>query len=155
MVSAFDVDQDHDADTANQGLRAELMTRHGTAGHGVCTTSVHPSWHSTGLTVRPPNLLLGTSHTESSQKRAEPTLNAHGIYPDPASNVSNLVVEQVLAGRSGQIFVPKNQERYRNIRGWPLWAQDLLYGYVWKRGGNDGGFRFADDHSIDGAKTGI
>jgi all-trans-retinol dehydrogenase (NAD+) len=64
-------------------------------------------------------------------KPHEKTLNSYGIFPDPASNVSDLIVEQVIAGRSGQIFVPADQERMKNVRAWPLWVQDLLYGYPW------------------------
>ena len=72
-------------------------------------------------------------------------LNKYGIFPDPASNVSDLIVNQVLAGRSGQIFVPKDQERYRNARSWPLWVQDVLAGYPWSKGeGAMERFRFGD-----------
>lgn len=119
------------ANTRLPGLRAELFTRHGPAGHSICTTSVHPSWHSTGIT-----------------KAAEPMLNKYGIYPDPASNVTDLIVEQVLAGRSGQIFVPKDQVRYKNARSWPLWLQDVLAGYPWRASTNDGGFRFGDEDGL-------
>lgn len=98
------------------GLREELFTRHGIAGHSIHTTSVHPSWHSTGL-VKP----------------VEPQLNKLGIYADPASNVSRLVVAQVLAARSGRIFVPKDQERYANARAWPLWFRDVTMGYPWSK----------------------
>ena len=88
---------------------------------------MHPSWHSTGL-VKP----------------AEPQLNKYGIFPDPPANVSRLVVDQVLAGRSGQLFVPKDQERYKNNRGWPLWFRDVLQGYPWSGQFQREQFRFAD-----------
>lgn len=77
-----------------------------------------------------------------------------GIYPDPASNVTDLIVEQVLAGRSGQICVPKNQERLRNLRAWPTWMQDLLYGYPYRDFNK--GFRLGDDDGVgqEGVKLG-
>jgi hypothetical protein len=82
-------------------------------GEGICTTSVHPSWHSTAI-------LKGT----------EKTLNKHGIYPDPPSNVSDLVFKQVLKARSGRIHVPLTEKSKAGMRGYPLWLQDVLMGYV-------------------------
>jgi all-trans-retinol dehydrogenase (NAD+) len=119
------------ADLRVPGLRAELYTRHGIAGHAINTTSVHPSWHSTGIT-----------------KAAEPQLAKYGIIPDPPTNVTDLIVEQVLAGRSGRIHVPKDQIRYENVRSWPLWVQDVLAGYPWKRGDRESGFRFGDEDGL-------
>jgi short-subunit dehydrogenase len=97
----------------NDGIRAECLTRY-PGGEGICTTSIHPSWHSTAI-------LKGT----------EKTLNKYGIYPDPPSNVSNVVIDQVLKGKSGNIAVPFSEEGKMGIRGWPIWFQDLIMGYVW------------------------
>ncbi len=96
------------------GLRAELRDRYPN-GHSVCTTVVHPSWHNTGI--------LGG---EANIRR----LNEYGIYPEPASNVSDLVLQNVLNARSGQIFVPRSQNSRAGMRHWPLWAQDAMYGLI-------------------------
>jgi all-trans-retinol dehydrogenase (NAD+) len=109
------------------GIRAECLTRY-PGGEGVCTTSVHPSWHATGIL-----------------KGAQKALNKYGIYPDPPSNVSNLVVEQVLKGRSGRIVVPKSEEGKTGLRNWPVWTQDLMHGFVGKRKRDR--FEFGQDDS--------
>ncbi|KIW89360.1 uncharacterized protein Z519_10214 [Cladophialophora bantiana CBS 173.52] len=92
----------------HEGLRSELR---GYYENGRCiqTTSVHPSWHATGI-VKP----------------VAAKLEQLGIKCDPASNVSDAVVEQVLAGRSGQIFVPRTEEGRAGLRNWPLWLQDAV-----------------------------
>nr|GFD55448.1 hypothetical protein [Tanacetum cinerariifolium] len=46
------------------------------------------------------------------------------------TKVSDVVVKQVLAGRSGRVCVPKQQENRMGIRNWPRWAQDLAFGLV-------------------------
>lgn len=58
----------------------------------------------------------------------EGKLEEAGIKLDPPSNVASAVVEQVLAGRSGQIFMPKDQIRGKDLRARPLWLQDLMLG---------------------------
>jgi len=93
----------------NDGLRAELRALHGSAGRTIQTTSVHPSWHATGI-VKP----------------FEDRLSKFGIQCDPASNVSDAVVEQVLAGRSGKIFMPRTEEAKEGVRSYPIWLQDVL-----------------------------
>ncbi|KAJ4353106.1 hypothetical protein N0V95_003640 [Ascochyta clinopodiicola] len=97
-----------------EGIRAECLA-HYPGGEGICTTSIHPSWHQTGIL-----------------KNAGNQLKNQGIVPDPPSRVSDVVVEQVLKGRSGRICVPKSQERHMGIRNWPRWAQDLAFGLVSK-----------------------
>ncbi|ORX89415.1 hypothetical protein BCR34DRAFT_609240 [Clohesyomyces aquaticus] len=99
----------------SDGIRAECLTRYPN-GSSICTTSVHPSWHATGII-----------------KGNVKDLVKHGVVLDPPSNVSDRVVEQVLAGRSGRIYVPRAQEGNARLREWPLWAQDVVMGYVWKR----------------------
>jgi len=114
----------------SEGIRAECLTRY-PGGEGICTTSVHPYWHATGII-----------------KGAEKALNKHGIFPDPPSNVSNLVVEQVLKGRSGRLVVPKSEEGKTGLRNWPRWVQDLMFGYVGKSKGNGFGFGQDDDTKL-------
>jgi len=99
----------------NDGIRAECLSRY-PGGEGICTTSIHPSWHQTGIL-----------------KGSEDQLKKYGIVPDPPSNVSNLVVEQVLNARSGNICVPKSEEGKTGMRGYPIWLQDVLMGYLWKK----------------------
>ncbi|KIW68941.1 hypothetical protein PV04_04852 [Phialophora macrospora] len=92
-----------------EGLRHELRVYHGAEGRCIQTTSVHPSWHATGI-VKP----------------FEDKLEKSGIKCDPASNVSDAIVEQVLAGRSGRIFVPKTEEKNTGLRNFPVWLQDVV-----------------------------
>jgi all-trans-retinol dehydrogenase (NAD+) len=77
---------------------------------------VHPSWHQTGIL-----------------KGSEAALARYGIIPDPPSKVSDLVVKQVLEGKSGRLCVPKKEEGKTGLRNWPMWAQDIVYGHVWQR----------------------
>lgn len=98
-----------------EGVRAECLSRY-PGGEGICTTSIHPSWHQTGIL----------------KNAGKDLLDKHGIVPDPPTRVSDVVVEQVLSGRSGRICVPKSQEQHMGIRNWPRWAQDLVFGLVFK-----------------------
>lgn len=119
----------------SSGLRAELRDRYKN-GHSVCTTVVHPSWHDTGI--------LGG---KENVKR----LNDFGIYPEPASNVSDLVLENVLKGKSGQIFVPKDQVRNSKMRTYPIWVQDAIYGLMglaMKAKGGGKSFEFGKDDTF-------
>jgi all-trans-retinol dehydrogenase (NAD+) len=90
------------------GLRGELRAHHEN-GNTIQTTSVHPSWHSTGII-----------------RGFEDKLAQYGIKPDPASNVSDAVIEQVMSGRSGRIFMPRTEETKAGIRNYPLWLGDML-----------------------------
>ncbi|KAJ4381080.1 hypothetical protein N0V86_003427 [Didymella sp. IMI 355093] len=99
-----------------EGLRAECLA-HYPNGRSICTTSIHPSWHQTGIL----------------KNAGKDLLDKHGIVPDPPSRVSDVVVEQVLAGRSGRICVPKDQERHIGVRNWPRWAQDIMFGLVFSK----------------------
>ncbi|KAJ4340670.1 hypothetical protein N0V87_002331 [Didymella glomerata] len=99
-----------------EGLRAECLA-HYPNGRSICTTSIHPSWHQTGIL----------------KNAGKDLLDKHGIVPDPPSRVSDVVVEQVLAGRSGRICVPKDQERHMGVRNWPRWAQDMVFGLVFSK----------------------
>lgn len=99
-----------------EGLRAECLA-HYPNGSSICHTSIHPSWHQTGIL----------------KNAGKDMLEKHGIIPDPPTRVSDVVVKQVLKGRSGRICVPENQEKHMGIRGWPRWAQDLAFGLVFSK----------------------
>jgi hypothetical protein len=89
------------------GLRAELRDKYEN-GDCIQLTCVHPSWHNTGIT-----------------KPFDHILQKYGVRSDPASNVSDAIVEQVFASRSGQIFMPRSEEAKTSIRNWPIWLQDV------------------------------
>ena len=96
----------------HEGLRNELLSRYEN-GHTIANTTVHPSWHATGIL-----------------KGFESKLAEYGIKPDPASNVSNADVEQVLAHRSGKIYMPRSAEAQSGTRQLPLWVQDWALGNI-------------------------
>ena len=95
-------------DASVVGLRAELRD-HYENGRCIQTTSVHPGWHATGMTAR---------HRARMEK--------NGVKMAPASDVSDAVIEQVLAGRSGRIFMPRGEARHKMDRNWPFWLQDAV-----------------------------
>jgi all-trans-retinol dehydrogenase (NAD+) len=118
-----------------EGLRAECLA-HYPNGRSICTTSIHPSWHQTGIL----------------KNAGKDLLDKHGIVPDPPSRVSDVVVEQVLAGRSGRVCVPKDQERHMGVRNWPRWAQDVVFGLVFSK--SAGTFaELAEEHRATGGKV--
>lgn len=81
--------------------------------HNIRTTIVHPYWHSTGI-VAP----------------YEKELKSRGLRLDPAVNVSNAVVRQVLSDRSGQLVIPEGQEHSKHIRSVPVWIRDIMTGHA-------------------------
>jgi len=66
----------------------------------------HPSW------VRTPLIEPLTSHPDF----IEPVLELE--------DVSEAIVNQVLSGRSAQIFLPSKLSFVSSIRGWPSWLQE-------------------------------
>ncbi|KAF2267776.1 NAD(P)-binding protein [Lojkania enalia] len=98
----------------NDGLRGECLTRY-EGGEAICTSSIHPTWHRTRII-----------------KGFEKTLEKRGFAIHPAVNVSNVVVDQVLRGKSGRIHVPLSEESFASLRSWPLWLQDIVLGYAWR-----------------------
>jgi all-trans-retinol dehydrogenase (NAD+) len=100
----------------SDGIRAECLSRY-PGGEAICTTSVHPHWHATNI--------IGDADWK---KLAEV-----GIKADPPINVSNAVVEQVVKGKSGRLFVPKGLWWVPGIGSLPLWMQDVLQGNLKKR----------------------
>ncbi|KAF3008658.1 hypothetical protein E8E13_008867 [Curvularia kusanoi] len=121
-----------------EGLRAEALAHYGPAGSSLCTTSIHPSWHATGILA----------------SAGKDLLDKHGIVPDPPTRVSEVVLKQVLKGRSGRVCVPRSQERYMGVRGLPRWVQDLVFGLVGRGSGRAGTFReLADEHGKSGGRV--
>ncbi|KAH6618844.1 hypothetical protein C7974DRAFT_441407 [Boeremia exigua] len=114
-----------------EGVRAECLA-HYAGGRAICTTSVHPSWHQTGI-------------LKDSGKQ----LAKRGIVPDPPERVAEAVLQQVLAGRSGRVCVPRGQERWAGVRGWPRWVQDVVFGLV----GRGGVVSFAEEKEGGGEEA--
>jgi all-trans-retinol dehydrogenase (NAD+) len=106
----------------SDGIRAECLARY-PGGEAICTTSVHPVWHKTNI--------VG----EAEWKK----LAQEGVRVDPPSNVSRVVVKQVLMGKSARLFVPEKMRWIAGIRSWPIWVQDLIMG-DW-RGKRRAGFK--------------
>lgn len=113
----------------SDGIRSECQSRY-PGGESICVTSVHPSWHATGI--------IGDAQWKK--------LQARGIKVDPATNVSRVVVEQVLKGRSGRLHIPEAHKWLAGNRSWPLWIQDLVKG-DW-RGKRRAGFMEDSDKSV-------
>ncbi|TGO27711.1 hypothetical protein BPAE_0038g00570 [Botrytis paeoniae] len=90
----------------HEGLASELKALYNAP--NIRTTVVNPGW------VRTP--LAEDIISQASFK--DP-------YLEPET-ISNAVVDQVLAGRSGQIILPKNMSIMGTIRGWPWWLQTSL-----------------------------
>ncbi|KAF7557593.1 hypothetical protein G7Z17_g518 [Cylindrodendrum hubeiense] len=90
----------------HEGLRQELKHRY--SARKIRTSVVHPCW------VRTPM----NAHLVDS-----PGFKEHVIEPDV---VANVVVEQILQGRSGQIILPKWQSITSGIRMLPHWMQESI-----------------------------
>ncbi|RMD45060.1 hypothetical protein DV735_g223, partial [Chaetothyriales sp. CBS 134920] len=93
----------------NDGLRSELHTTYPN-GKTIQTTVVHPSWHKT-------NIVSGR----------EDQLESFGFKIDPPTNVTDKVIAHILAGRSGQLFIPESEARLAILRALPIWLQDVKY----------------------------
>lgn len=52
------------------------------------------------------------------------TMTGDPVYP--AENVSDRVVEQVLRGRSGKLFIPEGQYYISFLKFLPTWCMDLV-----------------------------
>ncbi|KAF7896052.1 hypothetical protein EAF00_006067 [Botryotinia globosa] len=87
----------------HEGLASELKALYNAP--NVRTTVVNPGWVQTPLVA---------------------DLISQASFKDPylqPETISNAVVDQVLAGRSGQIILPKYMSIISTIRGWPWWLQ--------------------------------
>ncbi|RMZ87962.1 hypothetical protein DV736_g4817, partial [Chaetothyriales sp. CBS 134916] len=89
----------------HDGLRYELLERYGPSGLAINTTSVHPTWAPTGLTVD----WMKKPGTVTSREE-----------------VAGAVVDQVLAGRSGKLFMPSYLGKLLFANSLPLWVQELV-----------------------------
>ncbi|TGO58304.1 hypothetical protein BOTNAR_0183g00140 [Botryotinia narcissicola] len=87
----------------HEGLASELKALYNAP--NVRTTVVNPGWVRTPLAE---DIISQASFKDS--------------YLQPET-ISNAVVDQVLAGRSGQIILPKDMSIIGTIRGWPWWIQ--------------------------------
>ncbi|KAM0150444.1 hypothetical protein ACHAQE_008945 [Botrytis cinerea] len=109
LVHAVNVDYSCSKASAlafHEGLASELKSLYNAP--NIRTTVVNPGWVRTPL--------------------AEDVISQAGFkdtYLQPET-VSNAVVDQVLAGRSGHIILPKNMSIMGTIRGWPWWLQTSL-----------------------------
>lgn len=92
------------------GLRSELVHRYPT-GHTINTTIVCPMWARTAVI-----------------NDWKDSLAAHKAPVLEPEQVADPVVEQVLAGRSGYIYVPAHSRLTSAFAGFPVWLQDLLTG---------------------------
>lgn len=57
-------------------------------------------------------------------------LQKSGLTLHPAANVADKVVEQVLKGRSGKLFMPESDYYLSFVKALPIWAFDLLAGHI-------------------------
>lgn len=89
------------------GLNAELNHCYPN-GRNIRTTSVHPTWANTPLLAR-----------------VKDSLDKVKVEIIPPEDVVDVVVKQILSGKGAQLFIPPNQARQSNIRGWPNWLQEL------------------------------
>lgn len=94
------------------GLRSELLTRYKN-GHTIRMTSVHPNFHDTPMI-----------------RDFRQTFERSGLPIFPAENVSSKVVEQVLKGRSGKLFMPESDYYVSFIKALPHWCFDLIAGHI-------------------------
>lgn len=95
------------------GLRSELLARYKN-GHTIRTTSVHPEFHDTPMI-----------------QQFRTSLNRSGLKLYPAENVSTKVVEQVLQGRSGKLYMPERSAYHLSfIKALPTWFFDLIAGHI-------------------------
>lgn len=82
-------------------------------GHTIRTTSVHPTFHDTPM--------LGGFRD---------ALRKSGMAIFPPENVSRMVVEQVLKGRSGKLYVPESFYSVSFIKMLAPWFGDVFFGHV-------------------------
>ena len=89
----------------HEGLNQELKHRYGEAGRCIDTSVVHPMWARTAI----------IDSWESSLSAAKTAVLS------PVA-IADRVVEQILSGRGGQIYVPASATNFSGLRGWPTWV---------------------------------
>ncbi|KAL9111449.1 MAG: hypothetical protein Q9227_004126 [Pyrenula ochraceoflavens] len=90
----------------HEGLAQELKWREGT--RKIRTSVVHPTWARTPL--------LDSVSQKFGRDFTEQTVSA--------DDVADAVVDQLLKGESGQIFVPSGASWLAGIRGFPTWMAE-------------------------------
>lgn len=98
--------------TSRPGLRSELLVAYKN-GHTIRTTSIHPGFHDTPMI-----------------KEFRTAVRRTGMPLYPAENVSRKVVEHVLQGRSGKLYVPESMYRLSFSKMLPVWFFDMFAGHV-------------------------
>ena len=100
----------------HEGLNSELKHLYAN-GECIRTTIVHPTWSPTGLT-----------------KDSIDLLRRNGQQVVKAEDVAEVIVKQVLSGRSGgRICLPSGiGALMATLRSWPGWAQELVRGIASK-----------------------
>lgn len=90
-----------------EGLRQELKHRYNAP--EIMTSVIHPTYVQTKLSE-------GYWKSVQSSKTFQ-------LQPE---DVADVIVEQVLGGRSGRRLLPAILNAVSGFRGWPLWAQEAL-----------------------------
>lgn len=94
------------------GLRSELLVAYEN-GHTIRTTSVHPAFHDTPMI-----------------NKFRTAVRKSGLALHPPENVSRKIVEQVLKGRSGKLYMPESQYYVSFLKMLPVWFSDMLLGHI-------------------------
>ncbi|CCU81477.1 short chain dehydrogenase/reductase/methylenetetrahydrofolate reductase/MET12 [Blumeria hordei DH14] len=94
----------------HEGLSSELRNIYNAP--NVRTTVVNPSWIRTPLIERLIN----------SKQWRTPVMEPEYVV--------NIIVDQVMAGKGGQIVLPPKLNYGTTIRGWPLWMQTGLRNWI-------------------------
>lgn len=93
----------------HEGLNQELKWRYGEAGRCINTSIVHPMWARTKI----------IESWEASMALAKTV-----VLPPEA--IAGPVVEQILSGRSGQLYCPPSAVQVTAVRGFPTWLQETI-----------------------------
>lgn len=59
-------------------------------------------------------------------KAWESTLDTNKAPVLEPQEITDAVVQQVLSGKSGQLFLPNNTRLASGLSGWPTWMQEWL-----------------------------
>jgi len=99
----------------HEGLNQELKHRYGDAGRCIDTSVVHPMWARTAI----------IDSWEGSLAAAKTAV----LSPEA---IADRVVEQILSGRGGQVYVPASATNFSGLRGWPTWVRARI-AILWSR----------------------
>jgi all-trans-retinol dehydrogenase (NAD+) len=94
-------------------LRGELLVSYEN-GHTINVTCVYPDFHDTPMI-----------------RHSVEALRKGGLPVYPPENVSEAVVEQVLKGRSGKLYIPEGRVYFLSfVRSWPEWFFHAFAGFI-------------------------